>query len=545
MPGPLLARKVRLQARVQPDTVPRPTVTGCSPSGAIAGGTVTVTGHDFWYPNSSLHQYHAFAVRFGNGETGANASNVAVANGNALTCTVPAGTAGQTVPIRVWGPGGDNVGNAAFTYSNATGFSPGTVNGGQVVTVTGVGLDGTTTWGIGGGIGGNVTSANGTTVKFTLPNGIADGNYTLNVAVPGGNVSVGGTSSFLVSNTPHPSAISPNTGYTAGGDAITITGQNLQGVTSGTLGGVALTSLVVVNSQQITAVTGAHAAGAVDLVLTNAVGSSTLPNAFTYVQWTPAVSDPTGWWEDYAGASWASKPSAGTSGSAPALVNGGASYPATGTAMSGHYPVLFGSSQWLHASSPGSLIYAFGPSTVVVLAKWPTTYPGTTTNAHGANVLVTINGGWWGVALNGTVGGSPGVVGAMVYNNNSDGNLNEVDAVVGCTSGVYKMIIFSWSTVLGSTGATVEVYDVSASGSMSQPASTHFNGFGPRVPGDVPLAGSTDPTTTFILGANMHDSGSGTPISTETLSVLTYQRLLTSSDKAYLLDYYQRHFGVP
>ncbi len=74
-------------------------------------------------------------------------------------------------------------------------------------------------------------------------------------------------------------SVSPAMGSTAGGTAVTITGTSFSGSPSVTFGGVAATSVVVVNSTTITCVTGAHAAG----LVTVAVGSASLANGYTYV----------------------------------------------------------------------------------------------------------------------------------------------------------------------------------------------------------------------------------------------------------------------
>lgn len=64
-------------------------------------------------------------------------------------------------------------------------------------------------------------------------------------------------------------SISPTSGTDAGSTAVTITGSGFGGATSGTIGGVALTSFVVVSNTSITAVTGAGTAGLVDCIITN------------------------------------------------------------------------------------------------------------------------------------------------------------------------------------------------------------------------------------------------------------------------------------
>ena len=83
--------------------------------------------------------------------------------------------------------------------------------------------------------------------------------------------------------TPGVDNISPSSGVAAGGTAITITGEGLTGSTAVSFGGVAATSVVVVSDSSITCVTGAHAAGAVNVVVTNPRGNVTVTNGYTYV----------------------------------------------------------------------------------------------------------------------------------------------------------------------------------------------------------------------------------------------------------------------
>ena len=85
------------------------------------------------------------------------------------------------------------------------------------------------------------------------------------------------------------SAISPNTGAAAGGDAVSITVDSSVGCTGATVGGVALTSFAIVDATHVSGTTGAHAAGAVDVIVTNAEGSGTLAGGFTY---SAAAFDP-------------------------------------------------------------------------------------------------------------------------------------------------------------------------------------------------------------------------------------------------------------
>ena len=77
-------------------------------------------------------------------------------------------------------------------------------------------------------------------------------------------------------------SITPIFGPIAGGTPITITGTNLIGATSMTVGGVAATSVVVVSSTSITAVTPAGSVGAKSVVVTTPSGTTSLASAFTY-----------------------------------------------------------------------------------------------------------------------------------------------------------------------------------------------------------------------------------------------------------------------
>jgi len=79
------------------------------------------------------------------------------------------------------------------------------------------------------------------------------------------------------------SSIYPATGAAAGGTPVTIIGANFEAGAAVTIGGVDCTSEVVVSSGVLTCVTGAHAAGAVDVVITNTdTGAVTAVAAYTY-----------------------------------------------------------------------------------------------------------------------------------------------------------------------------------------------------------------------------------------------------------------------
>jgi len=78
-------------------------------------------------------------------------------------------------------------------------------------------------------------------------------------------------------------AVSPPGGSMVGGTFITLTGTNLLGTTSVTVGGAMATDVQVVSSTTVTAVTPAGTAGASDVTVTTRSGAATLDGGFTYV----------------------------------------------------------------------------------------------------------------------------------------------------------------------------------------------------------------------------------------------------------------------
>lgn len=84
--------------------------------------------------------------------------------------------------------------------------------------------------------------------------------------------------------------ISPNSGPAAGGTGVTITGTGLTDTSSITFDGISATSVNVINSTTVTAVTPAHAAGAVDVEVITPTAWVTQSNGFTYVSTAVGLS---------------------------------------------------------------------------------------------------------------------------------------------------------------------------------------------------------------------------------------------------------------
>ena len=77
-------------------------------------------------------------------------------------------------------------------------------------------------------------------------------------------------------------SVSPSSGLLLGGDPVTITGTGFVNVSSVKFGGSNASNVVVVNDTTITCDTPAHTAGTVDVTVTNAAGTGTKTNGFTF-----------------------------------------------------------------------------------------------------------------------------------------------------------------------------------------------------------------------------------------------------------------------
>jgi len=175
-------------------------------------------------------------------------------------------------------------GAATNTAPQISGVSPssGPAAGGTAVTISGTGFTtgATVTF---GGTAASATVAGSTTINAIAPSH-ASGAVNVVVTNPGGQ-SATLTNGFTYGAPPAPtvSTITPNSGTTAGGTGVTITGTNFNAGATVSIGLTAATNVVVVNSTTITASTPAHAAGTVNVVVTNTdAQSGTLVNGFTY-----------------------------------------------------------------------------------------------------------------------------------------------------------------------------------------------------------------------------------------------------------------------
>ncbi len=90
-----------------------------------------------------------------------------------------------------------------------------------------------------------------------------------------------GTGAYTYFGSPSIISVTPPTGSTAGGTAVSINGTNLFGATAVTFGGTNATPFTVVSATTITTTTPAHASGAVNVVVTTPNGTAT--GTYTYL----------------------------------------------------------------------------------------------------------------------------------------------------------------------------------------------------------------------------------------------------------------------
>ena len=261
-------------------TVP-PAVSSVSPnSGSTAGGTaVTITGTNF---------AAGATVTFG----GTATTNVIAVNSTTITATTPAGSAGAvTVTVTVSGQSGSLT--SGFTYVTSLAGSPtvagvspnsGSTAGGTAVTITGTNFAVGATATFGGTAATKAVVVSGTQITATTPAGSA-GAVTVTVTVGGQTGSLANAFTYASPTSPPTvSGVSPNSGSTGGGTAVTIAGTNFAAGAAVTFGGTAATNVAVVSGTEITAMTPAGSAEAVTVTVTNpGAQSGSLANGFTYV----------------------------------------------------------------------------------------------------------------------------------------------------------------------------------------------------------------------------------------------------------------------
>ena len=392
-----------------------PTITSITKNaGSTAGGTsVTISGTNL---NSTS------SVTFGS-----SAATISSKNSTTVVVVTPAGSAGA-VDVVLTAGGNTVTSSNGYTYVTApttrswsTSVSVTSASPGQSFSVTYTAVCTTPqnygpsmydliyasagTWTFNSYMGSGTSTDGGytwtITKNYTLPNtnnviykidayerGACWDSYNFTYATRNYiNVGVGG---------PTISSLNVTSGPTAGGTAVTLSGTNLSGVSSITVGGSAATSIRSNTSTSVTFNTPSGTAGAKNVVVNTTAGSATSSNAFTYVAPSTITYD--------VNTADSGSPSRTSDSYSPNT--GGYSLPTVGTMVkAGH---TFGG--WATANNSSTPVSnPYNPqSTQTLYAIWTvinyaTTYnangstsgsaPSSTSNAFGATITVANNTG--------------------------------------------------------------------------------------------------------------------------------------------------------
>jgi hypothetical protein len=139
------------------------------------------------------------------------------------------------------------------------------------------------------------SGANWTLLNTGLPN--TNARYINQLALTGSHRLIAATADGLyllnLNSSPPPavSLVSPSSGNVAGGTSVTIAGVDFRSGATVKFGGAAATNVVFQDSTAITAMTPAHAAGSVDVVVINPDGQTgTKAAGFTYLATPPMIT---------------------------------------------------------------------------------------------------------------------------------------------------------------------------------------------------------------------------------------------------------------
>lgn len=176
------------------------------------------------------------------------------------------GTVGDLFNVTYTLSDSDNVVTAAFSYdTNNFGLDGTAISGACATAAEGTGS--TCSW--------NTTGVTpGSYYVYGITN---DGTNPQVSAYSGGTITISAVPVISISG------IVPNAGATAGGTSVTISGSNFQSGATITFDGISATDIIFVDSGTLTAKTPAHAAGSVDVLVTNPdLTSDTLVSGYTY-----------------------------------------------------------------------------------------------------------------------------------------------------------------------------------------------------------------------------------------------------------------------
>ncbi len=257
------------------------------PSGPPAGGTVVqIHGANF---------VGALAVDWGKDTIGPGGFDVDK-RGSTITLKSPKGSLGD-VNVRVLTTSGTSDAST-FTYQNApsiTALAPkfGSTKGGTKVLVRGHNLVGALKVAFGEKAGTHVDVASGTSLTVIAPAGT--GTVDVRVTTSSGTSAKVAADHFTYQSLPVVKSLTPSSGSPSGGTKVTIKGSGFLGTLEVSFGGTAATSVKIVSSTEITAVS-PSGSGTVHVTVKTPSGTSAKHSAdqFTYATGTPSGGVGTG-----------------------------------------------------------------------------------------------------------------------------------------------------------------------------------------------------------------------------------------------------------
>jgi hypothetical protein len=265
---------------------PAPTLSSISPAVGPPGGglSVTLTGTGFTANNPGDNKVTI---------QGFDCTGIIVDSDTQIRCITPAGTS-VAADVAVKNRNGTATLPAAFRFQippTITGVSPpaGPIAGNTLITISGTLFQtnaGTNTVTIDGAPCTSVTVLNDSILTCRTPMS-PSGPGPKDVVVSNGNGTATAFAAFTYGTPPSLLSMTPTSGLEIGGGTATATGSDFQAVGAGTtvvkLGGTTVTSLSITNDTTLTFAIPAKAPGVYDLVITNDLGSATLPLAFTSI----------------------------------------------------------------------------------------------------------------------------------------------------------------------------------------------------------------------------------------------------------------------
>jgi IPT/TIG domain/Calx-beta domain len=180
------------------------------------------------------------------------------------------GVATIAASLVLWSPPASASG--APTVANVS-PNAGPTSGGTSVTITGTNLAGTSAVDFGGTLATSFAVDSDTSISAVSPPASA-GTIDVTVTTTDGTSTTTAADEYSFVATPTVTGVNPASGPTTGGTSVTITGTSLTGASAVDFGGTAAASFSVDSDTSISAVSPAHSAGAIDVTVTTAGGTS-------------------------------------------------------------------------------------------------------------------------------------------------------------------------------------------------------------------------------------------------------------------------------